>query len=155
MAMNLRHWRLHELFVMDTATPFVSSSTCLTEWVKFQLHDPYNHWSSSSVQAIIAPSLCSDIILGLPFLSHNQIIVDAAVRSVVHRSSGFNLLSLPSPVLPAAPPRPTLKQSLLATRKNVGNLQEELKAVCVSCKVAVDLSCEPVRTTDIIAAVQA
>ncbi len=114
-SLNLRCRCLHEPFVMDTATPSASSSSRLTEWVKFQLHDPYNRWSSSSVRAIITPLLCAEIILGLSFLLHNQIIVDAAAHPVVHKTSGFNLLSLPSPILPSPPPYPMLKQSLLAT----------------------------------------
>ncbi len=154
MSLNLRCRRLYEPFIMDTATPSASSSSRLTEWVKFQLHDPYNRWTSSSVRAIIAPSLCADIILGLPFLSHNQIVVDAASRSVVHKPSGFDLLSPLAPVLPTPPPRLTLKESLLATKNNISKLCTELKSVCASRRVNVDLSCEPVRSVDIIAAVR-
>ncbi len=106
------------------------------------------------MRAIIAPSLCADIILGLPFLSHNQIVVDAASRSVVHKPSGFDLLSLLAPVLPTPPPHLTLKESLLATKNNISKLRTELKSVCTSRRVNVDLSCEPIRSVNIIAAVR-
>jgi hypothetical protein len=44
----------------------------LFEWVKISLSDPSALWTSRSVRAIIAPGLCSPIVLGLPFLSHNN-----------------------------------------------------------------------------------
>jgi hypothetical protein len=43
----------------------------LTEWVKLKLHDPSFFYSARTVRAIIAPGLCSPVILGLPFLVHN------------------------------------------------------------------------------------
>lgn len=153
VSLNLRCHRLHEPFIMDTATPSATSTSALNEWVKIQLHNPSNCWSSSSVRAIVAPSLCTDIILRLLFLTHNNIVVDASARTVVHKPSGFDLLSLPSPVLLLPPPCPTLKQSLLATRSNVKLLCTELNSVCVKRKISVDSSCEPVKSVDVIAAV--
>ncbi len=153
VSLNLHCCRLHEPFIMDTATPSATLTSALNKWVKIQLHNPSNCWSSSSVHAIVTPSLCTDIILGLPFLTHNNIVVDASARTVVHKPSGFDLLSLPSPVLPLPPPRPTLKQSLLATHSNVKLLRAELNSVCAQRKISVDSSCEPVKSVDVIAAV--
>ena len=41
--------------------------TTLTDWVKLRLFDRNNLWSSRTVHAVVAPGLCTDIILGLPF----------------------------------------------------------------------------------------
>lgn len=138
---------------MDTAMPSATSTSALTEWVKIQLHDPSNHWSSSSVHAIITPFLCTDIILSLPFLTHNNIVVDASARTVIHKPLGFDLLAPPSPILPSPLPCPTLKQSLLATHLNVKLLRTELNSVCAQRNASVDVHCDPVKSVDVIATV--
>jgi len=50
----------------------------LYEWVKLRLYDPCNYWYSKTVRAVIAPSLCASVILGTPFLAHNNIVIDHA-----------------------------------------------------------------------------
>ena len=45
-----------------------------SEYIKLQLHDPSNYWSSKLMCAIIASGLCAPMILGLPFLAHNDIV---------------------------------------------------------------------------------
>ena len=77
-----------------------------SEHVKLQLHNPSYFWSSKSVHAIIAPSSCAPMILGLPFLVHNNIVVDAPSRTVIDKNTGFNLLH---PVAPPPPPAPKIK----------------------------------------------
>ncbi|KAK0183841.1 hypothetical protein F5146DRAFT_1146697 [Armillaria mellea] len=42
-SLNLHHHKLHSPFVIDTATPSASSTSSLTKWVKFCLHDPSHH----------------------------------------------------------------------------------------------------------------
>ena len=69
-----------------------------SEYVKIQLHDPSAFWISKSVRMIIAPGLCAPMILGLPFLVHNNIVVDASARTVIDKTCGFDLLN------PVAPP---------------------------------------------------
>lgn len=66
-------------------------SFTLTEYVKIQLYNPTLSWTSS-VRVVIALNLCSPIILGLPFLSHNQIVVDAELCTVIRKDSNINLL---------------------------------------------------------------
>jgi hypothetical protein len=80
-----------------------------SEYVKLQLHDPSSFWSSKSICTIIMPGLCAPMILGLPFLVHNDIIVDAVARTVVDKKCGFNLLHLTAPQLPTRP-KWTLKE---------------------------------------------
>jgi hypothetical protein len=50
----------------------------LHEWIKLKVYDPSGFWSTKTVRAVIARNLCCPIILGLPFLSHNSIIIDTA-----------------------------------------------------------------------------
>jgi len=58
----------------------------LTEWVKLRLYNPSGSWTARTVCAVIAPSLCAHVILGMPFLSHNHIVIDhtAHVRGRWH-----------------------------------------------------------------------
>lgn len=51
----------------------------LSEYVNPSLYDPVSGWVVWTVCAIIAPLLCAPMILGLPFLSFNEIVVDAAL----------------------------------------------------------------------------
>lgn len=77
-----------------------------SKYVKIKLHDPSLYWSSKSVRTIIAPGLCAPMILGLPFLTHNDIIVDASTRTVIDKKCNFDLLHL---VPPTPPPPPKQK----------------------------------------------
>ena len=78
----------------------------LYEWVKLRLYDPSSFWTSKTVRAVIAPSLCAPVILGTPFLQHNNIVIDHAARTVIDKTCGFDLLN-PKP--PAAPKQPKKK----------------------------------------------
>ncbi|KIM73626.1 hypothetical protein PILCRDRAFT_23336, partial [Piloderma croceum F 1598] len=48
----------------------------LYKHVKLCLFDSSDKYSAKSVWAIIAPNLILPVILGLPFLTHNLIVVD-------------------------------------------------------------------------------
>ena len=52
---------------------------------------------------MIAPTLCAPILLGLPFLSHNQIVIDHTTRTAVDKTTGFDLMN-PGPI---PKPKPT------------------------------------------------
>ena len=56
-------------------------------------------WTSRRVRALIAPDLCMPIIFGLPFLSHNDIVTDHALRSCIDKKTGYNLIN-PETVTP-------------------------------------------------------
>jgi hypothetical protein len=69
------------------------------------------------------------MILGLPFLVHNDIVVDASARTVIDKKCNFNLLH------PVAPPPPlSLKQKLREFFKELKEdhklMVAELKMVC-------------------------
>jgi hypothetical protein len=78
------------------------------KWVKLQLRDPSGRWKSKAICAVIAPSLCSPVILGLLFLSHNKIVVDHEARTAITKDSGFDLLHL-NVLQPKPPPKKKLK----------------------------------------------
>ena len=82
-----------------------NSQIVLHEYVKLKLYDPSNYWQSRTVQAIITPTLCVPVILGLPFLVHNHIVVDHANRTVIDKISGFDLLN-PKPLVMPLPQNP-------------------------------------------------
>ena len=105
------------------------SQIVLHEYVKLRLYNPSNYWQSRTVQAIITPTLCAPVILGLPFLVHNHIVIDHADRTVIDKISGFGLLN-PKPLVTQLPPKPKLKNlftRVMATRKLVST---ELRLAC-------------------------
>jgi len=70
--------------------------TTLTDWVKLRLFDRNNLWSSCTVHAVVAPGLCTDIILGLLFLRINKIVSDHDASTCIAKESGYDLLNPPS-----------------------------------------------------------
>ncbi|KAJ3860141.1 hypothetical protein EV359DRAFT_49708 [Lentinula novae-zelandiae] len=80
---------------------FTASSYC-----KVGLEDPSGAWSSHSVRALIVPSLCFPMVLGIPFLVHNFLVTDYSSRTVMDKTSGFDLMnpSAPCPHPPCTSP---------------------------------------------------
>ena len=100
-----------------------------SEYIKLQLHDLSSFWSSKSICTIIAPGLCAPMILGLPFLVHNDIIVDVAARTVVDKKCGFDLLHPTAPPL-TTHPKCTLKEFHQQLQADWKLMVAELKMVC-------------------------
>jgi hypothetical protein len=48
----------------------------LHEWVPLEVYDPTLSWKAKTIRAVVVPRLCTPIVLGLPFLSHNSIVID-------------------------------------------------------------------------------
>ena len=112
---------------MNTGTG--KSELVLRDWVKLKFRDPSSFWSSKSVRAIIAPGLCAPVILGLPFLSHNNIVIDHSSRTAIDKSSGFDLLN-PVALPPPPPPKKRLKDFYNELWDNWKLLVAKLKMVC-------------------------
>ncbi|KAJ3831173.1 hypothetical protein F5878DRAFT_729696, partial [Lentinula raphanica] len=113
---GLKRRRLHTPHSMSLAMsdgkPQVFTAS---EYCKISLRDPSKLWRSKTVRALILPSLCYPMILGVPFLSHNSLVIDFAARTVIDKLSGFDLLNpspvpLPSPSVPL--PHPKLRREL-------------------------------------------
>jgi hypothetical protein len=64
----------------------------LKEYVCIALCDPENHWKSKTICTMIAPN--PPILLGLLFMTHNNIIIDYYICSIIDKTTGFNLLQL-------------------------------------------------------------
>jgi hypothetical protein len=109
----------------------------LKEWCKITVADPSASWQSKSIRAIIAPRLCSDIILGMTFLGRNSIVIDTSARTAIDKTCNFDLLN---PVT-AKPPRErplTLLQSAKKVKGDLKKVQSELKRVLEQRKVPAE-----------------
>ncbi|EEB93144.1 hypothetical protein MPER_08244 [Moniliophthora perniciosa FA553] len=80
----------------DSSSPS-DSPIMLSQAINLVLHDPRGRWSSCSVTAILSPSLCADMILGMPFVYANFLVTDVNTPSLIDRRSGFDLLH-PTPL---------------------------------------------------------
>ena len=80
----------------------------LADYVVLSLSSLNNTWTSHPVRALIAPDLCINILLGLPFLKHNKIIVDHELDTAICKTSGFDLLNENKPCPLTTPPIPQL-----------------------------------------------
>jgi hypothetical protein len=129
-----------------------SSHVSLTHWVKLKLHDRNNLYSARTVRAIVAPNLCHEIILGLPFLSHNRIVVDAHECTAIDGNYMFDLLHPIAPVRPKC--RIKLRDLFNEIKANCKLLVQELKKTCMLLKPLVDARCEQVNGLNIIGAIR-
>ncbi|CAK5268356.1 unnamed protein product [Mycena citricolor] len=155
--LGLQRFKLHEpeMFDVATANGLKSKQTKLHEYVKLRALSLDQCWESNVTHALMAPSLCVDVILGLPWLERNHIVIDAEARTVIDKRVQYNLLD-PAPLPPKPSPRLGLKDCLKRTRADLGLLQAELKAVCKTRRLDM-LSrnlFEPVKETDMVAAIR-
>jgi hypothetical protein len=67
-------------------------STEVTHEVVIVLSSCDGRWRSQVVRALVVQHLHLDLILGMSFLTANKIVVDAELRSVVAKDSGYQLL---------------------------------------------------------------
>jgi hypothetical protein len=82
-----------------------------SEYVLLAASSLDNAWTSHPVRAHVAPGLCTEILLGLPFLVHNEIVVDHEARTAIDKTCNFDLLNL------TRCPRPTVKRPLSPKQK--------------------------------------
>jgi hypothetical protein len=125
-------------------------SFLLSHYVKLSCSSLDHAYKSRTVRAIVAPNLCTPLLLGGPFLEHNRIVIDHELRTCVVKDYNYDLLH-PPPAVPTPPKRvtPTPPQVFWMRR----NVVEELKHVLPELKEIVDAECEPVQV-DVVAAVQ-
>ena len=104
----------------------------LSDYVVLSLSSLNNAWTSRPVRALIAPDLCINILLGLPFLKHNKIVIDHDSDTAIDKTCGFDILNenaahpLITPKLPRLSPKEK-RDSILHTRRQV---LSELKWTC-------------------------
>jgi hypothetical protein len=130
MELGLRRCLLPEPETVDVAVKSSDafSRTTLTEWVKLSVTSLDDQWTSRTVHALIAPHLCTSIILGLPFLSHNSIVTNHTTCTCIDKHTNYDLLNpAPLPLLKRMKPR--LKEQLKQVRADHKLLLAELKYV--------------------------
>ena len=127
--------RLSEPVCVTLALNKTNDSDSVTElwnYVSLSLSSLNNAWSSRPVRALIAPGLCSNILLGLPFLVHNKIVIDHEARTAIDKTCGFDLLHEDTSFRQAKTPTVILspKQKRLLILKQKKLLLSELKLKC-------------------------
>lgn len=129
-ALDLPILKLHEPELVSLALKQNSGATPFTDYVSLSLSTLNNAWTSLPVPAIIAPNLCTDILLGLPFLSHNKIVIDHDLRTATHKPTNIDLLNDNSSAPRNPPPKifPKIKRNLLI--KHCRLFMTELKMAC-------------------------
>ena len=75
------------------------------EYVNLKLYSVDHHWESKTIHAIIAPGLCTKLLLGLSFLASHSIVIDYKDRTVIDKWCRKDLRK-PNAIKPA--PKPTV-----------------------------------------------
>ncbi|KIK01091.1 hypothetical protein K443DRAFT_678677, partial [Laccaria amethystina LaAM-08-1] len=78
--LGLKVYHLHK---PESSKKQQQKKTELYHYVKLSLALLDLHWTSRTVRTLATPGLCTPIILGLPWLSHNSIITDHAARRCI------------------------------------------------------------------------
>jgi hypothetical protein len=125
----------------------------LYEYVKLRLSDSSGEYSAKSVRAIIAPNLVSPVILGLPFLTHNSIVVDHASRTVIDKVQSFDLMN-PTVRPPPPLPKKKLREIFKDLQADRTLMVAELKMVCAERNAIQSHKYESVKQVDVVAAVR-
>jgi len=121
-------------------------------YVKFAVTSLDGAWTSKTIYAIVAPGLCMPIILGLPFLIHNDIVTDHAARSCIDKKTGYNILH---PVITPPPTKRKCAKEQIKFMKAAKKLAlTELTEVCRKRMAEKKLTFEEVKDVDIVAAIR-
>jgi hypothetical protein len=75
-SLKLKIQKLDNPELVSLALQQNTSVAAFTDFVSLSLSSLNNAWSSLPIRAILAKDLCTDILLGLPFLKHNKIVID-------------------------------------------------------------------------------
>ncbi|KAJ7601553.1 hypothetical protein DFH06DRAFT_902948, partial [Mycena polygramma] len=99
----------------DNLSSLSESPLSCREFVKLRVSSKDGNWTSGVIRAKVHVGLCIPLILGMPFLSSEQIVIDSADRTAIDKRTGFDLLN--NPVHPPrqwapewTPPPPTPKK---------------------------------------------
>ena len=96
--LNLCHHKLHEPIISKLAMqPDGPKFLKFTHFVKLKLYDSSGTYIAKTVRAVISPTLCAPVLLGLPFLKHNNIVIDVNCHTTIDKKNNFDLLHPSSP----------------------------------------------------------
>ncbi|KAI0083200.1 hypothetical protein BDY19DRAFT_900664 [Irpex rosettiformis] len=90
-ALSLRIRKLPAPLSLNSA--WGSQGAQVTNWVKLRISLRSLAWTSHSVRCLIVDDLCAPVILGMPFLSHNNLIIDCNRRKVLDSNTGFDIIN--------------------------------------------------------------
>ncbi len=108
---------------MPFSAAFSGGSTVAQYWVKFTLVSPDGSYASRSCRAVVVPTLCYPIVLGVPFLTRNDLLVDLS-RRALWDINHINILQ-PSTKPPSLPtPSPQARRTQQRERER---LQDRLR----------------------------
>ncbi|KIK36858.1 hypothetical protein CY34DRAFT_93677, partial [Suillus luteus UH-Slu-Lm8-n1] len=127
--LGLRRRQLAKPFPVSPALSKNKDSFLLSHYVKLSCTSLDQVYTSRTVRAIIAPNLCTPLLLGGPFLQHNRIVIDHELRTCIVKDTNYDLLQPKNDKVPS----PTLLPEL---------------------KDIVDSECETVTGTNIVGAIQ-
>jgi hypothetical protein len=95
-SLGLCRFCLHKPLLISVAlNNSTSSDSHLYEYVKIALFAPDSSYISRTIKAIVMPSLCVPLLLGLPFLVTNNIVADFTARTAIDKDCNFDLLNPP------------------------------------------------------------
>ncbi|KAH0580206.1 hypothetical protein H2248_001727 [Termitomyces sp. 'cryptogamus'] len=81
----------------DNLTSLSESPLHCKEYVKLELLAGKGAWSSGVSRAKMNVSLPVPLLLGIPFLSSKQIVLDVHARTAIDKRTGFNIMAPPPP----------------------------------------------------------
>ncbi|TFY53313.1 hypothetical protein EVJ58_g9521 [Rhodofomes roseus] len=151
LGLRLRNLPQPERVELAMAAEGKKVTVSLYQYVKLSVSHPSFRWKSCTVRAIVTPGLCTDLILGLPFLVRNGIVIDHAARSIVPKDCSFNILD-PAPVLPVPVPKPRLREQFKEIVSHHTSALTELRDKTASIRARLD-SLPPGRPEAHVAAV--
>ncbi|KIO09532.1 hypothetical protein M404DRAFT_22030 [Pisolithus tinctorius Marx 270] len=132
---HLLHKSLNILVALSSGDREVMS---LENYVTLSCLSPDSCFRLRSVCAIIAPRLCTPLLLGLPFLSHNNFIINHALRTCISKDTGYDLMN---------PLDSTVK-------KIKGDVLTKLRGVLPRYREIAEVASTPVCGVDVVGAVQ-
>lgn len=90
-ALQLRRHKLPAPISLDSA--WGSQGTRVTDFVKLRFSLRSFAWTSRSVRCLVVSELCAPVILGMPFLAHNDLMINCRSRKCIDANTGFDLLN--------------------------------------------------------------
>ncbi|KIO00253.1 hypothetical protein M404DRAFT_153059, partial [Pisolithus tinctorius Marx 270] len=92
--LGLQHRQLHKSLNVSVALSSGDREVMLLgNYVTLSCLSSDSRFCSHSIRTIIAPGLCTLLLLGLPFLSHNKLVIDHALCTCISKDTGYDLMN--------------------------------------------------------------
>ncbi|KIK43352.1 hypothetical protein CY34DRAFT_40541, partial [Suillus luteus UH-Slu-Lm8-n1] len=138
LKLGLRRHQLSKPVPITLALSQDKEAFFLSHYVKLSCSSLDHAYTSRTVRAIIAPKLCTPLLLGGPFLEHNRIIIDHELRTCIVKDTNYDLLRSPTTVAPR-PARPVQEVDIVAAIKaRIEGLEYQDTLRALDAKVKTD-----------------